>query len=270
MATNLMLHSTTARVLTPRETDRTCRASLPASVTRCIDDKWKNDRGADGQFESTFIGTEILPGVPKADLERSFTIVAASCAPADPQTVAAALHRLKLLTKSRELPGKDAELQAAAFFDQVSTYPADVVVDACEVWAAREVFFPSWAELKAELDRRMQRRLALKRALEKRIDEDERSAPPATDDERDRIAERQRVGAMMSELRRSMSAGQPKSDSETARERNRRVYQETRGVTLARSIRTKVRTADGRWVWITEGPSAEPVQAADEGEGWGS
>src|SRR5262245_25393690 len=152
-------------MLTPEETDR-CLASLPESVTRCIAASWDNDRGLDGQFESTFVGYEILPGAPKDDIKQALAIVTRACAPAPPEIIGAELQLMHALTKSRPEPTVDAQFQAAAMFDHLSAYPADVVVDACRARSARETFFPSWAELKGELDRRMQRRLALKRALE--------------------------------------------------------------------------------------------------------
>jgi hypothetical protein len=87
------------------------------------------------------------------------------CRPCNGQLAAKKLTELRALTVHRARDGIDVELMAGAYLQRLAQYPADVVVAACDGWANCEEFWPSWAELKAECDKRMRGRLQIKRAL---------------------------------------------------------------------------------------------------------
>jgi hypothetical protein len=69
----------------------------------------------------------------------------------------------------RARDGVDVELMAGAYTERLARYPADVVTAACDAWADREQFWPAWAELKAECDKRMRGRLQIRAALARAV-----------------------------------------------------------------------------------------------------
>ena len=76
--------------------------------------------------------------------------IRAALAPAAPEAMAEALTRLRMLTRSRA--SEDARLLAAAYMERLSAWPGDAVLFVLDRAADRHVFFPAWAELKAELE----------------------------------------------------------------------------------------------------------------------
>lgn len=87
------------------------------------------------------------------------------CEPCDPKLAAQKLAELRVLTAHRARDGVDVELMAGAYTQRLTQYPPDVVVAACDAWSNREEFWPTWAELKAECDKRMRGRTQLRDAL---------------------------------------------------------------------------------------------------------
>ncbi len=195
--------------------------------------RWSNGIGDDGQFETEFGGFDVGPGAPREDLRAGLAIVARTCAPGAPRIIGEELQRMRALTKSRAEPGVDANFQAVAMFNEMRGYPADVVVDACRKWSAAEKFFPSWAEVKDMLDRRMRERLALKRAIERALT----TAPQAASEEPViDLTERRKMGEMLGDLAKQLGGGtrpepaqpQPRADPAVVR----RVMEETRAMRL--------------------------------------
>lgn len=80
--------------------------------------------------------------------------------------VVAELTGLRALTKSRASDGDDLKLLLTAYTQRLRAYPADVVREVLTSWANRETFFPSWAELKGELDRLSNWRVRTRAVLE--------------------------------------------------------------------------------------------------------
>jgi hypothetical protein len=91
--------------------------------------------------------------------------VMALCDPCDPQLAARKLAELRVLTAHRARDGIDVELMAGAYTERLAAYPQDIVVAAVDGWANREEFWPTWAELKAECDKRMRGRKMIRQAL---------------------------------------------------------------------------------------------------------
>lgn len=87
------------------------------------------------------------------------------CEPSEPNLAAKKLAELRVLTVHRARDAGDMELMAGAYTQRLAEYPADIVVAACDGWANREEFWPSWAELKAECDKRMRGRAQIRIAL---------------------------------------------------------------------------------------------------------
>lgn len=108
---------------------------------------------------------KVRDGVSPALISECIQEIDRICGPCEPRLAAEKLAELRVLTVHRARDGLDVELMATAYTGRLAKYPPDVVVKACDAWADREEFWPSWAELKAECDKRMHGRLAIKRAL---------------------------------------------------------------------------------------------------------
>lgn len=89
------------------------------------------------------------------------------CEPGGASLAAKKLAELRSLTAHGRKNDDDAELMAAAYIARLAAYPADVIVAACDAWADRETFWPAWADLKAECDKRVRGRLQIRRAFER-------------------------------------------------------------------------------------------------------
>lgn len=122
--------------------------------------------------EAGFEGVKITdvavrPGVSASEARVPLLEFDRLCEPCEPSLAARKLAELRALTVHRARDGVDVELMAGAFTERLAQYPADVVVAACDGWANREEFWPSWAELKAECDKRMRGRIQIRDALRK-------------------------------------------------------------------------------------------------------
>lgn len=117
-------------------------------------------------FEGVSItGVKVRDGADPQYVSQCLGKVMALCDPCDPQLAARKLAELRVLTAHRARDGVDVELMAGAYTERLAAYPADIVVAAVDGWANREEFWPTWAELKAECDKRMRGRKMIRQAL---------------------------------------------------------------------------------------------------------
>lgn len=125
-------------------------------------------RGSDGQYEASTLGQfRISPGMTVDEMRRDLSTVNASLQFAPENQVAAHVARLMVRTKLRTQGEAEANLLAETLVMDLRHYPADVVGWACDQWPKLgNVFFPSWAELRALCERRVDARRRLKKALE--------------------------------------------------------------------------------------------------------
>lgn len=124
--------------------------------------------GPDG-YDERLLGYELRRPVSPEDAEAAIAILREANKPADSAFIAKELTRMRLLTKARPQDDIDLEMMAAIYADEMSVYPADVVMAACRKWTAMETWWPSWAELKDQLEFRMRRRREMLEALERNI-----------------------------------------------------------------------------------------------------
>ncbi len=87
------------------------------------------------------------------------------CRPCGAKVAGGKLTELLALTVSRSRSDVDREAMAVAYTQRLAQYPEDVVVRACDRWADREEFWPSWAEIKGECDKLMRGRAKVREAL---------------------------------------------------------------------------------------------------------
>ncbi len=109
----------------------------------------------------------VVDGADRMYVDQCLGKANALCQPCDATLAAKKLAELRVLTVHRARDGIDVELMAGAFTQRLAQFPADVVVAACDAWSNREEFWPSWAELKAECDKRMRGRLQIRDALQR-------------------------------------------------------------------------------------------------------
>jgi hypothetical protein len=118
------------------------------------------------QFDGTAItGVIVREGAQPQAVEKALAHVESICRPCHANVAAEELAHLRVLTVHRQRDSKEMELMAVAYTQRLAEYPTDVVIAACKAWADREEFWPSWAELKAECDKRMRGRLQIREAL---------------------------------------------------------------------------------------------------------
>lgn len=121
---------------------------------------------AGDEFEGVAVkDVAVRPGFDLAELERHAAAVERLCAPAGTDLASKKLTELRALTAHRAKDDGDMVLTAVAYTQRLAQYPADVVAAACDGWADREQWWPSWAELKAECDKRMRGRLQIRETL---------------------------------------------------------------------------------------------------------
>lgn len=117
-----------------------------------------------------FVGTmtadvTVKPSASSEVLQRASAEIERFCEPCKPGFAGQRLAELRVLTVHRARDDVDMELLAQAYTSRLAEYPADVVAAATKAWSDREQFWPSWAELKAECDKRMRGRLQAREAL---------------------------------------------------------------------------------------------------------
>lgn len=124
---------------------------------------------SDGQFDhSVAVGIEVRAGADPREVAGLLAVIEAACQPDDGATVATReLAKLRRMTASRASDDADVGLMAAAYIEDLSEYPPDVIEAACTRWRNRERWFPAWADLKAECDRLVRGRHDLRNALRK-------------------------------------------------------------------------------------------------------
>ena len=116
-------------------------------------------------FDTEFLGYSLAAAVMHRDLTTARNSVEVACTPAKASFVRMELARLRASTKSRVQPGDDLAMILQVLAEECQDYPSDVVQHALRGWAKREMWFPSLAELRAELQRHGKRRLALLECL---------------------------------------------------------------------------------------------------------
>lgn len=174
-------------------------------------------------------GYRLVSPIPDAERDAAIEVAEAMLQPAPEAAIARELGRLRLLTVSRDI-GQDLTLMLAAYVDELRAYPGDAVRDVLRGWAGR--FWPSWDELRRELDRITTPRRALLDALKRGYQptETEPSWRPPT------AAEKAAVAALLGEYR---DRERPVEVDPAAR--NRAVREESRQFTLPPADDPRVR-----------------------------
>ncbi len=152
------------------DNDRAVEASLPRPLLAMLKATADNVHlSGEYGFEGTVLrGYDLRTPKNAAGWEmvaEGLAILDAALVPAERGTVRNELARLKIATKSRAQDGNDMTFEQAVYLDELSSYPVDVVVEACRKWARRETFWPSVSEAVAECDRLVNWRRVTRDAL---------------------------------------------------------------------------------------------------------
>lgn len=105
---------------------------------------------------------------PKAIAE-ALDLVETACQPLPDAQIHSALESLYQLTAHRNPGEGDLELQRRAYAHQLREWPADVVLYVLSTQARHSQWWPSWYDLERRLESRAGRRMALRRALKRRV-----------------------------------------------------------------------------------------------------
>lgn len=139
---------------------------LPESVRASLKDVWRDWTDSQGRFDCELSHYD-FHGAPAEDVEQALAILETANKPAPPDVAAKAVTALRLRTKTRPEHANDLDALVTLFADDLSEYPADVVVDACKAWARQNKWFPSWSELIDYLDFRVRKRRRMLEALQR-------------------------------------------------------------------------------------------------------
>ncbi len=115
---------------------------------------------------------------PPHAIDQAACIIEGGFRAAHPDQIAAALLRLRTLTRSREEASfADREAEATIWIEQLLTWPGDIVLDVLKSWTSRRngQFWPTWHEIQTELQNRTARRKTLLHLIRRLV---ERGPPP--------------------------------------------------------------------------------------------
>ena len=144
-------------------------------------DEWGYERHFDGY--TIAIGDD----VGSADLHRVIADIEATMRPLPAKDIKLALAKLRVSTASRSASGEDLAFIVATFAEWLAEYPADAVLSGIENWRKTQKFWPTEAELRADIEERTYRRVALIAALKNPQRPapvvDQRETPPLTDED---------------------------------------------------------------------------------------
>jgi len=140
------------------------RASIPVQTTFA--------RNAVGEFDYEFpIEVVIREAVPIYLARELLVRFNELCRGARADVTRQLVYRLRAMTVRRAHADDEDELTGSIYSTRLGEFPEDVVLEAVSRWIERETFFPPWAELRAEIDKRMRGRLAIREALQRYLDD---------------------------------------------------------------------------------------------------
>lgn len=102
-----------------------------------------------------------------ADLPAALHAIELSLTPLRKHDIAAALAKLRALTKARAESEMDMEITVAAYVDELSNFPADTVRETLEQWPRNPagMWWPSWHELQETLEQKAGYRKKMREAV---------------------------------------------------------------------------------------------------------
>ena len=116
-----------------------------------------------------FLGYLITNEVSDKILGQTYEALQASLIPATDNEIAKGLLKLRALT-SHKADGQDIDIILEAYVEQLREYPKDAVLESLNRMAGHVKWFPSWHELKDDIEFRCKHRIGLMKAIERKMD----------------------------------------------------------------------------------------------------
>ncbi|MGI9484983.1 MAG: hypothetical protein ACR2RF_03690 [Geminicoccaceae bacterium] len=121
-----------------------------------------------------------LPMVIEAsegELREALVQVDQATQPLPDERIVLEINKLKVRCKMRAEQQEDMQMLIACLLDDLSEYPADVVVDVLKAWPRRSPWWPSWNELYEQLERKSAPRRAIRDVIKHALKEHEEPSP---------------------------------------------------------------------------------------------
>ena len=87
------------------------------------------------------------------DFDGAFRDVELACLPAPVDRIAEELIKLRVVSAVKDGADIDMEIQAGAYADRLSRYPADCVIYVLRQWPSESKWWPTWFELEEKLSK---------------------------------------------------------------------------------------------------------------------
>lgn len=121
-------------------------------------------------FMCEFQGYDLPLGLPIAEVQTAYRMVSDALRSCSPRVVKQELARLRALTSSREQGQEGLTMVMAAFAEELSRYPEDIVIDACRRWGRHKKWWPAFSELAEIMEEKITQRRELLKAIERACD----------------------------------------------------------------------------------------------------
>ena len=145
---------------TATQTDKAVAISLTLSAGLKIEEQLTSD------FD--FRGYIITNDVSDKKLNETYDAIQSTMMPAEDSVIARALAQLMALTAGK---AKDIDLTLESYVQKLRQYPKDAVIESLNKLADQYKWFPSWSEIKDDVEFRCRHRIELLRAIERKQNE---------------------------------------------------------------------------------------------------
>jgi len=108
---------------------------------------------------------EITDVLPEGQRQEAIQLLNEALLPCPKEVAMKAMHALKVRTANTPAEREIAEERIGVYLADIIAYPQDVVVSACRSIANESKWFPAWAELRKELEWRVNKRRKALKAL---------------------------------------------------------------------------------------------------------
>ena len=135
-------------------------ASLPPSVASSL------DAVVDGDYN--IVAYTVDGPCPVDDLTAAIAAIDAASQPMPAKALGMLIAEVFSLTKRKKDDQITLDLAVEAYGSRLEQYPADIVHEVLTKWPDQSMWWPSWHELKEEIDWR-NRRAKMRDALEKKL-----------------------------------------------------------------------------------------------------
>lgn len=134
--------------------------SLPPSVISALSEV------VDREFN--VVGYSLEAPCPIDDIKTAIAVIDQFSAPLPANEITKLLAKMFVKTKRKADDQLSQDLMFAAYREELSEWPADLVVEVLTAWPRQSMWWPSWHELALELSWR-DKRSKMKAALEKKL-----------------------------------------------------------------------------------------------------